>query len=62
MDKKLDELINLTKDNNRMLQEVIQYINFMNKRAASENDQDFLRNVVANLISSSITERRLGNY
>lgn len=48
------ELLNLTRDNNRMLKEIIAYINLKESQANKENDDDFFRNVVANLISNSI--------
>lgn len=49
------ELFRLTKDNNRMLKEIIEYINFTNSRANTENNNDFERNVIANLISSMLS-------
>lgn len=48
------ELLRLTKANNKMLKEVIRYINFINSRAEEENNYDFLRNVIANLISNGV--------
>ena len=48
------ELLRLTKANNRMLKEIIGYINLINSRAEEENNYDFLRNVIANLISNGI--------
>lgn len=45
----------LLKDNNRMLGEIINVINLYLSKCASENQQDFERNIVANLISSHIT-------
>lgn len=58
----MDELIrlakennNLLKDNNRMLKEIINAINIYLSKYTSENQEDFVRNIVANLISSKIT-------
>lgn len=58
----MDELIrlikennNLLKDNNRMLKEIINAINIYLSNYTSENQEDFVRNIVANLISSKIT-------
>lgn len=47
----------LLKDNNRMLREIINVINIWLAHHQEENDNDFNRNVLANLISSSITGR-----
>lgn len=47
----------LLKDNNRMLREIINAINIWLAHHQEENDNDFNRNVLANLISSSITGR-----
>ena len=64
MEKKInmEELIRLAKennqllkDNNRMLKEIINVINIWLARHNEENDRDFDRNVLANLISSFIT-------
>lgn len=58
----MDELIrlakennNLLKDNNRMLKEIINAINIYLSNYTSENQEDFARNILANLISSKIT-------
>jgi len=53
-DREERELLRLTKANNKMLKEVIRYINFINSRAEEENNYDFLRNVIANLISNGV--------
>lgn len=45
----------LLKDNNRMLREIINAINIWLAHHAQENDNDFARNVLANLISSFVT-------
>lgn len=45
----------LLKDNNRMLKELINVVNVWLSHHAQENDNDFYRNVLANLISSFIT-------
>ena len=54
MVKTLREILEVLKDNNRMLKEIIGYINYINSHAETENNNDFVRNVVANLISSHI--------
>lgn len=45
----------LLKDNNRMLGEIINVINLYLSKHHSENQDDFERNIIANLISSHIT-------
>lgn len=47
------ELLRLIKENNKMLKQIIAYINYINSKADSENENDFVRNVIANLISNS---------
>ena len=51
------ELLILTRDNNRMLREIISYINLKDSQADSENLNDFLRNILANIISTNIDLR-----
>ena len=47
----------LLKDNNRMLKELINVVNIWLYNHNQENDNDFNRNILANLISSFITGR-----
>lgn len=49
----MDELLELTRENNKMLKQIIAYINYINSNANNENENDFVRNVIANLISNS---------
>jgi len=51
------ELLTLTRDNNRMLREIISYINLKDSQANSENLNDFLRNILANMISTNMDLR-----
>ena len=53
----MDELLKLTKENNEMLKQIIAYINYINGHASNENENDFIRNVIANLISNNLIER-----
>ncbi len=60
----MEELIRLAKENNellkannKMLNEIIMVINVWLSHHANENDNDFYRNVLANLISSLMTGR-----
>ena len=58
----IEELLKLTKENNtllkennKMLKDIINFINVYLSKINSENQQDFERNIIANLISSHIT-------
>lgn len=50
----LKEILQLTRDNNRMLKEIIGVINAYGRNADNENMQDFGRNVLANLLSNMV--------
>ena len=60
MIRTLKEILGLLKDNNRMLKEIIRYINYINAHADAENNNDFVRNVVANLVSNRIPGVSMG--
>lgn len=60
MIRTLKEILELLKDNNRMLKKIIRYINYINAHADTENNNDFVRNVVANLVSSRIPGVSMG--
>lgn len=60
MIRTLKEILELLKDNNRMLKEIIRYINYINAHADAENNNDFVRNVVANLVSNHIPGVSMG--
>lgn len=60
MIRTLKEILELLKDNNRMLKEIIRYINYINAHADAENNNDFVRNVVANLVSNRIPGISMG--
>lgn len=57
----MEELLRLTQENNLMLKQIIAYINGINAHANTENENDFIRNIIANLISSSLTDKNLFN-
>lgn len=42
-----------------MLKQIIAYINHINRNANSENEQDFMRNILANMISNGLELNRL---
>lgn len=60
MIRTLKEILELLKDNNRMPKEIIRYINYINVHADAENNNDFVRNVVANLVSNRIPGVSMG--
>lgn len=60
MIKLLKEILEVSRDNNRMLKEIIKYINYVNAHADTENTNDFVRNVVANLVSNRIPGVSMG--
>ena len=44
-------LLETVRENNKMLKEIIKYINYTISKASDENMDDFGRNVLANVIS-----------
>ena len=53
-DMPLEQLVKETHENNIMLKGIIKYLNRENLLANQENENDFVRNIMANLISSGI--------
>ena len=53
----LDELMDIVMENNIMLHQICDVINFHHARYNQENEDDFIRNVFANLLSSGIDIR-----
>lgn len=60
MIRTLKEILELLKEDNKMLKEIIKYINYINAHAETENNNDFVRNVVANLVSNRIPGVSMG--
>jgi hypothetical protein len=56
MKDRIDELLEITYNNNSMLKEIIKYINYINSNAENENNNDFIRNVIANVVSSTLPD------
>ena len=54
MEDRIDKLLRLEQENNRMLRSIIRYINHIERKANEENIDDFGRNVIANVISSKV--------
>ena len=50
----LDELMDIVMENNIMLHQICDVINFHHARYNRENEEDFIRNILANLISSGV--------
>ena len=50
----LDELMDIVMENNIMLHQICDVINFHHARHSQENEEDFIRNILANLLSGSI--------
>lgn len=59
MNQKMEELLQLTKENNYMLKQIIAYINSINRNADNENNNDFIRNILANLVSNTVDFRTI---
>lgn len=57
----MEELLQLTRENNYMLKQIIAYINRINANADNENNNDFIRNILANLISNTIDYNKVFN-
>lgn len=52
------QLVKETHENNIMLKEIIRFINTYLSNHNNENDNDFFRNVLANLISNGINIKK----
>lgn len=52
MEDRLDKLLRIEKENNKMLKYIIKYINHNLNREHYEELEDFGRNVLANVISN----------
>ena len=59
MNQKMEELLQLTRENNYMLKQIIAYINHINANADNENNNDFIRNILANLVSNTVDFRTI---
>ena len=54
MEDKLDKLLRIEKENNKMLRYIIRYINHNIYREHNEEFEDFGRNVLANVVNNKI--------
>ena len=57
MEDKLDKLLRIEKENNKMLRYIIKYINHNLYRESNEEFEDFGRNVLANVISNKFNKK-----
>lgn len=55
----LERIRDETHENNIMLKQIIKVINHYLANHNQENDNDFMRNIIANLISNGINFRKL---
>ena len=56
------ELLRMTAENNFMLKSIIRYLSEQNKNADTENLNDFIRNIMANMISTNIEQFMFGRF
>ena len=56
------ELIRMTAENNYMLKSIIKYLSEQRTNADNENFNDFIRNIMANMISSNMEQFMFGCF
>ena len=56
MEDKLDKLLRIEKENNKMLRYIVRYINHNIYRKHNEEFEDFGRNVLANIVSNKFNK------
>jgi hypothetical protein len=54
------ELIRMVTENNIMLKSIVKYLSDQHINADSENFNDFIRNIVANMISTNMEQYMFG--
>ena len=54
---RIDELLDITYENNKMLKNLTYYMHHIISNSERENNEDFLRNVLANLVSNFPTRK-----
>lgn len=57
MEDKLDKLLRIEKENNKMLRYIVKYINHNIYREHNEEFEDFGRNVLANIVSNKFNRQ-----
>ncbi len=61
-DEKFDKLLKLTEENNKLLKNIIGYIQYKISMANNENMNDFSMNVLANIISNQLENKNKYGY
>ena len=56
------ELLRMVTENNIMLKSIVKYLSDQNHNADSENFNDFIRNIMANMISTNIEKCMFGRF
>lgn len=56
------ELLRMVTENNIMLKSIVKYLSDQNHNADSENFNDFIRNIMANIISTNIEQCVFGRF
>ena len=56
------ELIRMVAENNIMLKSIVKYLSDQRTNADSENFNDFIRNIMANMISTNMEQFMYGRF
>ena len=56
------ELLRMTTENNIMLKSIIKYLSNQHNNSDNENFNDFIRNIMANMISTNIEQCVFGRF
>ena len=56
------ELIRIVTENNIMLKSIVKYLSDQRTNADSENFNDFIRNIMANMISTNMEQFMFGKF
>jgi hypothetical protein len=56
------ELIRMVTENNIMLKSIVKYLSDQRTNADSENFNDFMRNIMANMISTNMEQFMFGRF
>ena len=54
MEDKIEEILQLVRENNILLKTICNYIEYKEHNAGNENFNDFIRNIMANQISNTM--------
>lgn len=56
------ELIRMVTENNIMLKSIVKYLSDQRTNADNENFNDFIRNIIANMISTNMEQFMFGRF